>query len=153
MALRRRQKQFGGTKLINATNQNGQMNPSFKKPCSCGGENPTCFKCDGTGLIEEATQPLPTKFSKRGIPKAGESSPEDIRRRALEQKALQTPKISKQNPNAFLESSQSADSRRPTSKPKYRCVKCSYKWNIDPKARCAWCNELGPYQVHFEKLG
>jgi hypothetical protein len=27
-------------------------------PCSCGGENPNCFKCDGTGMVASAAQQL-----------------------------------------------------------------------------------------------
>lgn len=29
-----------------------------KYPCTCGGENPNCFRCDGTGLVESLVLPL-----------------------------------------------------------------------------------------------
>ena len=38
------------------------------------------------------------------------------------------------------------------SKPSFQCTKCSYKWNRDPLAKCAWCNEFGPYEKHNQIL-
>lgn len=35
----------------------------------------------------------------------------------------------------------------------YCCLSCSYKWNSDSSARCAWCSALGPYEPHYGKLG
>ncbi len=29
-----------------------------KYPCSCGGENPNCFRCDGTGMVESMVLPV-----------------------------------------------------------------------------------------------
>lgn len=139
------------------------MNPYFQKPCSCGGENPTCFKCDGTGLIEKVEQRVPTIFSTRGITKAGETSPEEIQRRAIKQKKpqkiLQNNTINLMQSNYSRKISKENTKKKPNignslnSAPKYRCVKCSYKWNSDPNVGCAWCKELGPYEVHYQKLG
>lgn len=35
-------------------------------PCSCGGENPNCFKCWGTGMVESKLSPPKTKEAYRG---------------------------------------------------------------------------------------
>jgi hypothetical protein len=35
----------------------------------------------------------------------------------------------------------------------YCCLSCSYKWNSNSSARCAWCSALGPYEPHYGKLG
>ncbi len=139
--------------------RHSSMNPSSAQPCSCGGENPTCYKCDGTGLIEkDKQQNLPGKYSIRGIPKAGETSPEELLRRAskdrnvtdkTQQRISSQPKVTPQSKS----SDPDLGRWKPTSKPYYRCAKCSYKWNRDPNARCAWCNELGSYEVHYQQLG
>lgn len=30
--------------------------------------------------------------------------------------------------------------------PKFHCLSCGYKNNYDSELKCAWCNELGPYE-------
>jgi hypothetical protein len=49
-----------------------------KNPCSCGGENPNCYRCDGTGMV--ATRVLPIRSDGRVRPQISsqESTPTTI---------------------------------------------------------------------------
>ena len=145
------------------------MNNNSSRSCSCGGVNPNCFRCDGSGFITIENTSLPSKFSTRGLIKAGDLSPEEIlQKQVIERKMAKEQAIreahlkeERESIRRFEEGKRTAalsreknsptpsEKRSPLSfSPAYRCVKCSYKWNRDPKARCAWCNEMGPYQLH-----
>ena len=151
------------------------MSINSSRSCSCGGANPNCFRCDGTGLIPNKQEASPSKFFKRGLVKAGDLSPEELLKKQADERKKEQARVLREA--QLTEERESirrvAEGRRiaalsriegtpsppaphlsqPPSTPAYRCVKCSYKWNRDPKARCAWCNELGPYQLHQGKLG
>jgi hypothetical protein len=150
------------------------MNNNSSRSCSCGGVNPNCFRCDGSGFITIENASFPSKFFNRGLVKAGDLSPEAIlQKQVIERKKAKALSIREAQLKEERESirrieearriaalSTQKNSPMPSatlsslpSTPAYRCVKCSYKWNRDPKARCAWCNEMGPYQLHQGKLG
>lgn len=149
------------------------MNNS-SRVCSCGGVNPNCFRCDGSGFIPAENSVFPSKFFTRGLVKAGDLSPEEIlqkqvieRKREKERSFREAQLKDERDSIRRIEEGRriAALSRQknspppsvnlspPPSTPAYRCVKCSYKWNRDPQARCAWCNEMGPYQLHQGKIG
>lgn len=44
-------------------------------PCTCGGENPSCFRCDGTGLVASHALPLRSDGRVRPLPKNEEILP------------------------------------------------------------------------------
>ncbi len=145
------------------------MNNNFSRSCSCGGANPNCFRCDGSGFITVENASFPSKFFTRGLVKAGDLSPEEIlqkqviEKRIAKERSMREAHLKEERDSIRRveeakriaavsrekNSSTSSEKRSPLSfSPAYRCVKCSYKWNRDPNARCAWCNEMGPYQLH-----
>jgi hypothetical protein len=131
--------------------------------CSCAGANPNCFKCDGAGFITSAPSPAPGKFFVRGIAHDGTLSPDELHEKQI--RARKEAANKKAREAKSFESAQKTDVRQsvpshnqtappPTknqarfSYTTYRCISCSYKWNRSSELRCAWCNELGPYELN-----
>ena len=151
------------------------MNSNADKVCSCGGSNPNCYKCDGSGFILQIKKDLPKTYFSRVIRGPGETPPEEIKKRSIleenerklaeenleRNKTLhnQTATNNRSQDNSksrtFIYSKNNSDISKnwtKQSKPSFQCTKCSYKWNRDPLAKCAWCNEFGPYEKHNQIL-
>ncbi len=138
------------------------INMTTTKACTCGGANPNCFKCDGTGIISSTPTPPPKKFAIRGIAHDGTLSPDELHKRQIRERQAAAEKEFREMER--LRSLRHSETRRSVSRhnqesptrPKsqsrissltYRCVSCSYRLNRSPELRCAWCNELGPYEL------
>lgn len=52
-----------------------------KYPCTCGGENPNCFRCDGTGLVASRALPLRSDGRVRPLPHSDEIQPLTLTRK------------------------------------------------------------------------
>jgi hypothetical protein len=46
-----------------------------KYPCTCGGDNPNCFRCDGTGLVSSRALPIRSDGRVRPQPQSAEIQP------------------------------------------------------------------------------
>lgn len=46
-----------------------------KYPCTCGGDNANCFRCDGTGLVSSRTLPIRSDGRVRPLPQSAEIQP------------------------------------------------------------------------------
>lgn len=52
-----------------------------KYPCTCSGENPNCFRCDGTGLVASRALPLRSDGRVRPLPQSAEIQPLTLTRK------------------------------------------------------------------------
>jgi len=137
------------------------MTSVTSKPCSCGGTNPNCFKCDGTGEISSGASALPKNFIARGLSHDGHLSSEDLRvKRVREQQAAADEEWAASYRMAQREgATYSRDLGTPITpskcvsenfqdgSPTYSCITCSYELILNPLARCPNCNVIGPYEL------